>query len=221
MDIKEKLKAIQGKKIAIGALVAGLIATVILYVLLIKTQENALAAYEKGVIFVATQSIPKGTEIKEDNYARYFVQKELAKTVIPKSAVTDPAQLTGLITSNVIDDGTLITAGMFDSINQITKDMKEPVIAGFKVDDLYQAVGGTLRTGDSIHIYNLNAEGVAELMWSDVYIQQVFDNTGVTITSDNTTTAAQRVNVYMDKKDVEMFYSNLSAGTLRVVKACD
>lgn len=221
MDIQEKLKAIQKKDIAIGAIIVGLIASILLYVLLIHTEKNALAAYEKGVIFVATQNIPKGTEIQGNNYVQYFTQKELDKTLIPKSAVTEPKQLQGLITANVIDEGTLMTLGMFESINQIIKDMKEPVIAGFKVEDLYQVVGGTLRTGDRIHIYNVNAEGVARPVWSDVYVQQVFDNSGMVITGDDTTSAAQRVNVYMDKADVEKFYSELAVGSLRVVKVCD
>ena len=36
------------------------------------------------------------------------------------------------------------------------KDMTQPVVAGFKADDLYQVVGGVLRSGDRINIYQVN-----------------------------------------------------------------
>lgn len=45
---------------------------------------------------------------------------------------------------------------MFTAVNDITKDMTQPVVAGFKADDLYQVVGGVLRSGDRINIYQVN-----------------------------------------------------------------
>ena len=50
---------------------------------------------------------------------------------------------------------------------------------------------------------------------------QVFDSSGNLIMAGNTTSAAQRINVYFDAKDVERFYTELARGTLRVVKACE
>ena len=58
------------------------------------------------------------------------------------------------------------------------------------------------------------------LIWENVYIREVFDQSGNRIESGNSTAAAQRINVYMDKNDVDAFYSELASGTLRVVKAC-
>ena len=196
-------------------------AAVIIFAVMLHAEKNLLTAYEKGSIYVAKHQIPEGVVINEKNLNTYLDLKELDKSVIPDAALKVPEEVLNLVSRYNIDKGTLLTMSMFESINQIIKDMEEPVIAGFKVDDLYQLVGGTLRTGDRIHIYNVNEEGVAEPVWNDVYVQQVFDNTGVTIPSENIEDAVQRVNVYMDKKDIETFYSNLSAGTLRVVKVCD
>ena len=220
-NIKEKVKKIKVNKVLIGAVMLGLIASIVVYFLMLDTQKKALTAYEKGVIYVATKNIPEGTVIRENNYSQFFVQKELDKTLIPKSAIIEPEQLTSLITSNQIDEGTLITQGMFESVNEITKGMRNPVIAGFHVEDLYQVVGGTLRVGDRINIYNVNEEGVAEAIWSNVYVQEVFDNTGAKIESSDNAKSAQRINVYMDNMDIEKFYSDLAEGTLRVVKVCD
>ena len=110
---------------------------------------------------------------------------------------------------------------MFEKLNDITAQMSEPVVAGLRADDLYQVVGGVLRAGDRIHIYRVNEEGEAVLAWENVYIQGVFDQSGTTISNDDRNTAAQRINVYLDKKMVEAFYSWLNAGTLRIVKRED
>ena len=77
--------------------------------------------------------------------------------------------------------------------------------------------GGVLRAGDRVNIYAVREEG-ASLVWADVFIQQVFDASGSTISNTDSTTAALRLNVYLDRSEVEEFYSDLSNGSLRVVK---
>lgn len=54
-----------------------------------------------------------------------------------------------------------------------------------------------------------------------MFVQQVFDQNGNAIDSGDTTTPAQRINVYMDNGKVDDFYRNLAKGSLRVVKVCD
>jgi hypothetical protein len=56
------------------------------------------------------------------------------------------------------------------------------------------------------------------LAWEEVYVQQVFDSAGKSIPNGDKTSIAQRINVYLDKADVETFYSGLAMGNLRVVK---
>ena len=94
-------------------------------------------------------------------------------------------------------------------------------MAGLKAEDLYQMAGGILRAGDRIHIYSVNKENIATLVWKNVYVQQVFDSAGGKISNDDAKTAVQRINVYLDSKEVAKFYSELAAGSLRVVKVCD
>lgn len=219
MKLKKKEK--QRKNILSGAIIIGLLASVIIYVVMINMEKNMLTDYEKGTIYVASKSIPKGVVIEESNYIEFFSSKDIDKSIIPNSAITDKNQLIGLIPCNEIDEGTLITSGMFESINEITKEMKEPVIAGFTVDDIYQVVGGTLRAGDRIHIYNVKEDNIADLIWSNIYVKQVFDKTGASIPNTNSTAAAQIINIYMDSSDIEQFYSDIAIGSLRVVKVCD
>ena len=113
-----------------------------------------------------------------------------------------------------------MTGGMFEKMTDILGKMEEPVVAGLKADDLYQVVGGTLRAGDRIHIYSVTGEKEAVLIWENVYVKEVFDQTGNRIESGNSVAAAQRINIYLDKADVIGFYSELASGAMRVVKVC-
>ena len=204
-----------------GSMIAAFIAAVIVFVVMLQLEKNVLTQYERGAIIVATKEIPKGMMITEDNAEEYFEQREMEKSCIPPTALQDMKQVQGLVPVYFIEKGVLLTKGMFEDFQQITSEMKKPVIAGFKAEDMYQLVGGTLRPGDRIHIYSVDKEGIATLIWSDVFVQQVFDSTGKEIASSDCTTAAQRVNVYLDKSDVERFYSELTVGSLRAVKVCD
>ena len=120
-----------------------------------------------------------------------------------------------------IEEGVFLSQGMFEQWNDIVGDMKAPVVAGFKADDLYQVTGGVLRAGDRIHIYTVSEDGQAGLIWENVYVEQVFDSAGTAIKGEDRVSPAQRLNVYLDAEDVERFYTELARGTLRVVKVCD
>ena len=223
-----------------GVIIVSLLVAVIVYAVMLNAEKTALSDYEKGSVYVTTKPVPKGTMITAD----YITQKELDKSLIPSGAVSSPEDLTDLISVYAVDQGSIITAGMLISVNDITKDMEQPVVAGFKADDLYQVVGGVLRSGDRINIYqvdenankgdtsqslaNTDAEGnwtetysTASLVWGNVFVQEVFDSAGTVISTADTTTPAQRINIYMDNDNVAAFYAALAQGSLRVVKICD
>ena len=205
----------------IGSMIAALIAAVGIYAMMLQAERKMLDEYERGEIYVAVREIPGGTLIDDSNMEVYLEAKELEKSAIPDTALTGPEQIDGLIAGRTIDKGTFLTLGMFETRNQITEQMKQPVIAGFKADDLYQVVGGVLRAGDRIHIYTVSENGIANLIWSKVFVQQVFDSGGNSISGEDSSASAQRINVYLDASDVEYFYTELAKGTLRVVKVCE
>lgn len=222
MNNKKVIQIHRGKnKVWIGSIIAALIAAVAVFAVMMQMERNLLAQYEKGSILIAVQEIPKGQLITQENAVAYFEETELDQNCIPETALRSMEQITDMVPVAEIEKGVLLTEGMFEKVNEITAGMKVPVIAGFKADDLYQVVGGVLRAGDRIHIYQVAEEGEACLNWQNVYVQQVFDNSGNHIGNDDRETAAQRVNVYLEQENVEQFYSQVAAGTLRVVKVCE
>lgn len=217
---KKKMEKANMTKLRTGGIIAALIAAFAVFLCLVQIEKSVLTQYEKGVIYVAAKEIPKGQMITEDNSREYLAERELDKSCIPVTALSDPGQYTGLAAVFDIEPGVLLTAGMFEDLDNIWDEIGEPVIAGFKAEDIYQVAGGVLRAGDRIHIYYVE-NGKAVLAWDSVYIQQVFDISGKSIANGDTTTAAQRLNIYLDKGDVEAFYTGLASGSLRAVKACD
>ena len=216
----EKKKKPLKKWIWNGSIVAALVASLIVFSVMLQVEKRMLTQYERGIIYVAAKEIPEGQLITHENYLEYFEKCLLDRSVIPATAVCEEAQVANLVAAVRIEEGVLLTEGMFEKLDEITAELKTPVLAGLKADDLYQMVGGILRAGDRINIYSVNQENQAELVWSDVYVQQVFDNAGKSIPNADTGTAVQRINVYLNGADVEELYSKLAAGSLRVVKVC-
>lgn len=204
-----------------GSIAAAFVAAIAVFAVMLQMEKNILTKYEKGDIYVAYEQIPKGQMITEENYSDYLIPKKIEISCIPETALSNAEQISGLMAAIDIDPGTLLTQGMFRKLDTVLETMKEPVIAGFKAEDIYQVVSGVLRTGDYVHIYAVTEEGNVEQVWQKIFVQQVFDGAGNTIPNTDTATAAQRINIYLDKADVEQFYSELAKGSLRVVKVCE
>lgn len=209
-----------GWKAWTGGIAVAFAASLCIFLVLLQTEKKALADYEKVTVYRAATAIPKGKVLEEANYAAYLESVELQVGTVPESALSSPEQITMLASKYDIEAGTILTVGMFEPVDEILEEMEEPVTAGFRAEDLYQVVGGVLRSGDRIHIYTVSETGEARLVWENIYVQQVFDGSGTQIESGDDASSAQRINVYLEADDVERFYSELAQGTLRVVKVC-
>lgn len=204
-----------------GCIITAMIAAVAVFAVMLQIEKNMLSGYEKGEIYIAVTEIPKGQILTEENIDNYMSLQKVDVQLIPDTAIWNRGGLMGLSAKYDIEKGVLLTRGMFVSVDEAAESIGEPVIAGIKADDVYQLAGGVLRAGDHVHIYNSDEEGKVKLKWSSVYVQQVFDSSGKAIGNEDTKTAAQRLNIYIDKSDVESFYSELNSGSLRVVKVCE
>ncbi len=208
-------------KVWTGSIFAAFVAAVSIFAVMLQMERKIISDYEKEMVYAACTAIPKGTIITEQNQEQYLRLVEVDKRIVPSTALQDMEQIKGLVAAGNIESGVLLSKGMFERWNEITAGMEEPVVAGFKAEDLYQVTGGVLRAGDRIHIYTVSEGGQAGLIWKNVYVAQAFDSGGTAIKGEDTVSAAQRLNVYLDAVDVERFYTELARGTLRVVKVCD
>ena len=209
-----------GGRIRLWAIVAAFVAAGAVYLVLLQAEKEILKGEEQQLVVCADKRIPKGELLSIDNYGKYIRQISVGKSLVPDRAILDPEELFETAAMIEINAGTILTEGMMCSEDEITADMDEPVIAGFQADELYQVAGGVLRPGDRIHLYRADKEsGDCHMTWENLYVWEVFDTGGNRIESDDGETAAQKINVFLDKKDVARFYSDLGKGGLRVVKA--
>lgn len=229
---EQKMKSGQGSSLIFGAFLA-LVASVIIFVVLVQFEKNQLSEYERSTVFVASTEIAKGTVVNSQNWNQYFSEKEIEKSKIPQGAITQTEQIEDMAALYNIASGTYLMESMFQKVNEIEGEYESVKIVSFRADDISQVAGGVLRSGDRVDIYlinnktNTNSNGKedveyeAVLRWENVYIQQAFDGAGVNITPDDAESSSQRFNIYLDKTEVPEFLAALEKGNLRMSKCCD
>ena len=222
---KRKMSQAWKNRIWNGSILAAFVAAMAVFVFLLQTEKRVLTEYEKEQVCVVTAAIPRGEKISAENAEQYITVMEIDKRIVPETALKSTETASGRIAAYGVEQGMVLTTGMLRELSEITEQMREPVIAGFRAEDLYQVVGGVLRAGDRIHIYCIDKDkddfSGENPGWQNLFVQQVFDQSGNIIPCEDTTTPAQRVNIYLDNKNVEEFYRNLAKGSLRVVKICN
>lgn len=207
------------RRIFPGVIVSAFLASAVTFFLLLNIEKNLLSDYEKALVWVAAEEMPRALEINNENISKYFKPAEVDKRQMPENCVGDVHGLAGSRTVLMIPKGTILSGSMFTNDEKYVKSLTEPVIVGCKAEDLYQVASGILRKGDMVNIYTVNDElGEAYLLWSDVMIYQTFDNSGNQIAAEDTTTAAARINLLMEEWYTEQFYTELHRGSLRMVK---
>ncbi len=218
----EKKVSVKNKSIIPGVIFISLLAAIIAFVILLNIEKNVLTDYEKGLVVVASMDIPEGELITLKNINQYMSLVEIDKKLISEDMITEVSHLENMMTLIEIKAGSIITGNLFDSLDSRMESLNKPVVAGFNSEDLYQVVSGVLRAGDTINIYIVDEEEKqATLGWENIYVLQSFDTAGTEIAAEDTLTAAQRINILMEQKQVEEFYSRLAQGSLRVVKIID
>lgn len=205
-----------------GIILISLVASFLTFFLLLNIEKNMLSDYEKVKVWVASADLKQGLEISGSNLGSCFVMAEVPKDVVPSNAVVSIEELEGSRTKLMISAGSVVTDSMFTDEDDYMDSMANPIIAGCKADDLYQVVSGTLRKGDMVNIYTVSDElEEAYMIWANVLVYQVFDTNGNLIPSEDTTTAAARINLLIEEGNAEQFYSELHKGSLRMVKLWD
>mgnify|MGYP004696781087 CR=1 FL=1 len=124
-----------------GSILAAFIAAAAVFAVMLQTEKRTLAEYEKKEVYVAATDIPRGEELTQENIEDYVMPLEIDQRIVPGTAVTDRESLYGRITVCDIGQGSVITGEMTEGKEQILGEMTEPVIAGFRAEDLYQVVG--------------------------------------------------------------------------------
>ncbi len=202
-----------------GIIITAFAAALTVFILLVYTEKKVTAEEEKIRVAVAGEELEKGEMLDLAGADGRIVWKEIPASLVPEMSFGDEQELGGISALEKITKGTIITEGMVENTDTVRSAMTDPVLVGFKAEDHYQTAGGKIREGDRIHIYLVGDEGETTLRWSDVYVADAYDAAGEEIVPGEEGRSL-RYNIYIEKKDVEEFYENLDAKSIRVALSC-
>ena len=141
---KRKMSQAWKNRIWNGSILAAFVAAMAVFVFLLQTEKRVLTEYEKEQVCVVTAAIPRGEKISAENAEQYITVMEIDKRIVPETALKSTEAASGRIAAYGVEQGMVLTTGMLLELSEITEQMREPVIAGFRAEDLYQVVGGVV-----------------------------------------------------------------------------
>lgn len=118
---------------AAAAVVLAMLAAVLVYQYLNKADERAADKVEQVEVFVATQSIPKGTSIEDAVNNGLIEPRDFTRKDVPPSAVSSTDGLEGSIAASDIAEGQVVVASSFASPSTVSGRAGE-------IDDGKQAI---------------------------------------------------------------------------------
>ena len=122
MKIKKKTGTKNGNmdsRLKTGGIIAALLSAVTVFAVMVQMEKNILTQYEKGTIYTAAVEIPRGEIVTESNYIKYFAEQQLDSSCIPATAISAPDQIRGLVARTDIEQGVLLTEGMFEPVYEV------------------------------------------------------------------------------------------------------
>ena len=208
---KEKIR-----KIKTGSMIAALVTAFSVFGCMLYVEKKTLEDYEKKTVLVTSRQTEAGEDVTEAGYVAVQIDADLC----PEHAICDHDMIGDVVFSHDMGKGSIITTDDVKERSQAVRDFDEPVIAGLRAEDISQAGCGVLREGDRISIYREDPDtGKIYLEWDELYVAGAYDSSGSDL--DGRDGSASRLNIYIDKKDVERFYEGVSSKTLRIVRMVD
>lgn len=129
---KRKMSQAWKNRIWNGSILAAFVAAMAVFVFLLQTEKRVLTEYEKEQVCVVTAAIPRGEKISAENAEQYITVMEIDKRIVPETALKSTEAASGRIVAYGVEQGMVLTTGMLRELSEITEQMREPVIAGFR-----------------------------------------------------------------------------------------
>jgi hypothetical protein len=192
-----------GKKTSI---MISLFIAVALFFGLIILQQNLLAPNGTSKVYVANQTIEKGTVLDNQNLNTLFTKTELNNEAIIEGAIyteDELLELEGKILSRDMLKGEGLSSLRVIDKDDILANSDYVVEIGINSGDISEVVGGILREGDLVNISSVDpVTKESVLLLDNVYIDKAFSSDGTRI-SRNDSMAAARVNVLVTSREAE------------------
>ncbi len=189
------------KTVAIPAVLAA----IVVCVLYVAIERNATQEELKTTVVCMKENVSANTYVEVEDIETYFTTISVELAAVPTTAIQSMSELS--------EDGFYIVDAMSKSQMVLMENVSETnavmdkylngcEVTSFAVSSFDSGVNGSLRQGDIVDVYALDplTESLV-LMVEDVYVKEVYDNSGNRITEASE--VATSFTVYVTESEVE------------------
>ncbi len=178
----------------------GLVASVIVYLVMINVEKTSLSGFNVRQVYVASSDIPEGTIVTTDNITSYLTVKNLDASAYPSNYLANAADIVNYSAKYTIDAGTVLTSSMFEDVKSDVAAMANPREIVINVDSLNRIIAGSLRSGDTVDLYLVTEDPTA----SYNAISSIITSTNKSISADLNKESAEDTNTEVTSGEDEV-----------------
>lgn len=206
---KAKGGASTGKEKALSILktliIPALIAAILVCVIYVAIDSKATAKELKTDVVCMKVGVPKNTYVKPEEVSVYFEVLSVEMTAVSDSAYTSLSELPkeGFYIENDMGRSQMVYKDDIATEDAIMDKYKNGYeITSIQAQNFAGGVNGCLRRGDIVDVYAVDpTTDMLVLMAENVYVYEVYDNTGNKVTGKDET--ATSFTVYVTPEEVE------------------
>lgn len=201
----------------------GLLLAVMLFVFMTQLEKEMLSDYETKQVVRSVREIPAGTWINENNATEYFMLEMINGKIVTAETVCALQEVYGAYVTRDISEGEVMYSRVFCTEKKLREGYHSPVEISVRVEDVANAVAGTIRKGDCINIYVNEVDTAAKSkeykeVLKDVIINEAYNSAGEIIGMSNETEKASIITFYVEEDMVAELQTKFVSGTIIVSK---
>lgn len=189
--------------------------TCVIYVV---TQERAKGEELKTTVVCMKENVPANTFVEAKDIDKYFVETKVDMTAVPTTAYKSLSELSkkGFYIEDAMTKSQMVLKdNLADSDAVMDKYKPGYEVTSFNAQEFADGVNGSLRKGDIVDVYAIDpTTELLTLMASNVYVADVYDNSGKKITEDSE--IATSFTVYVTPEEVEQINNAVVYGGIQM-----
>lgn len=211
------------KRTLIITITIGLLLSVMLFVFLTRLEQELLSDYETNYVVRSIKEIPAGTWLWDDNVFEYFAIDEVNGKVITNDTVCTLQELYGTYVKRDVSVGEIVYRPILCTQMELVEAYVMPVELSIKIEDVADAVAGTLRKGDNVSVLvngmdTETGQTGYQTVLQTVIVNDAYDSAGTVIGMSDTTAKACIITVYVEAEKAADILTCFASGNVAIIK---
>lgn len=209
----------KNKKIWIGGI--SLLLALLLFTVLLIIQQSMKEEPQSDWVICAKTDIPQNVVFTEENLSSYVEKKYIPVMWLPKEYISSEDSLVDMIVKSDMAQGNIFSNMDVEQYDIYYAGYEQLNWISVPINELYEGVAGSLRSGDYIDIYLLTKQEEAyqcELLQERVPIAYAYTSQGSGIETESEEGLCQLIVIPIEKNATADFYQKLAQGNIRIAK---